>query len=117
MICPYCNKEAEWVENKKIYGKNFGKSYMAWFCKECDAYVGCHNNTKRPLGTMANKELRTARIQAHEVINPLYENGKRSRNYVYKVLSDAFGEVIHIGESDIQKCEEIIKTAKLIFKS
>lgn len=55
MICPYCKRPAKWVENKEIYGKNYGKSYMMWLCKPCDAYVGCHNNTKEPLGTLANK--------------------------------------------------------------
>ena len=50
MICPYCNKEAKWCENKVIYGKNYGKSYMCYYCKDCDAYVGCHNNTKFPNG-------------------------------------------------------------------
>jgi hypothetical protein len=24
MKCPYCGKKAEWVENKEIYGKNYG---------------------------------------------------------------------------------------------
>ena len=61
MKCNHCNKEAEWIENKIVYGRNYGKSYMIWFCHNCDAYVGCHNNTERSLGIMANKELRELR--------------------------------------------------------
>ena len=57
MICPYCQKEAPWISNEEVYGKRYGKSYMCYYCKDCDAYVGCHDNTKRALGTMANQEL------------------------------------------------------------
>ena len=108
MKCPYCNKEAKWVENKEIYGKNYGKSYMCWYCKDCEAYVGCHNNTKAPLGTMANKELREWRMKAHDKIDPLWKNGKMKRNQVYSLLKQKFGKEVHIGESDIEMCKKII---------
>ena len=109
MICPYCGKEAEWVENKAVYGRNFGKSYMIWLCKPCDAYVGCHNNTKIPLGTMANVELRNWRINAHAVFDPIWKQGFMTRGEVYEMLEKQFGRRIHIGESDIETCKEIIE--------
>jgi len=108
MECPYCKKEAKWVENKEVYGINYGRSFMCWYCKDCDSYVGCHNNTKKPLGTMANKELRGWRIKAHAVIDPLWRNGEMKRHEVYKMLADEFGRVIHIGESNIRTCKEIL---------
>jgi hypothetical protein len=110
MICLYCKKEAEWIDNKEVYGKRFGKSYMCYYCKDCDAYVGCHNNTKKALGTMANKELREWRMKVHAILDPLWKSGKQTRGQVYQFLQDAFGEPIHIGESDIERCKEIIKT-------
>lgn len=114
--CTYCGTSAEWVENKEVYGKNYGTSYMIWLCRNCGAYVGCHNNTKQPKGTFADAELRKARMEAHAVIDPLWQSKKYKRNTVYKRLSEAFGgERIHVGESDIQKCKEIIETAKLVF--
>ena len=108
MICPYCKKEAEWVPNENVYGKRYGKSYMCYYCKPCDAYVGCHNNTKQPLGTMANKELRDWRIKAHAVIDPIWKSGKQSRREVYSKLSEHFGKEIHIGEANVLSCIEII---------
>ena len=107
MNCPYCNKEAIWTENKAIYGKNYGRSYMSYYCKPCDAYVGCHNNTRKPLGTMANAETREARKLAHLLFDPLWKNGIMSRDKAYKKLSNHFGKEIHIGESDIKTCQEI----------
>lgn len=115
MICPYCKNEARWCDNIEVYGRRYGNSYMCYWCKDCDAYVGCHNNTEKPLGTMANKELRQKRMEVHALIDPLWKTKKYPRWKVYKMLSDAFGEEIHVGESDLEKCEEIIKTARLIF--
>lgn len=112
VICPYCGKEAIWWDNKRIYGKNFGKSYKCYLCKDCDAYVGCHNNTKVPLGTLANKDLRNLRRQAHALFDPLWKTGKMTRKEAYKLLDDHFGREIHIGESDNAQCMAIIHFLK-----
>ena len=116
MKCPYCTKEATWVENKVIYGRNYVKSYMAWWCGDCRAYVGCHQNTKKPLGTMANAELRQWRRNTHTVIDPLWKSGKYKRSNVYRMLSDAFHQEIHIGEADVEGCKAIIETVSILFK-
>lgn len=110
MICPYCGQEAEWVENKEVYGKNYGKSFMIWLCRKCDAYVGVHqNDPDRPLGTMADRELRKWRIKAHAVIDPMWQNKLKTRKEVYLMLQNAFGKEIHIGEADINTCKAIIE--------
>lgn len=108
MICPYCDKEALWCENKEKYGKNYGKSYMCYYCKTCDAYVGCHENTKRPLGTMANKELRQWRMKVHDHIDPLWKSGKVKRGDLYKKISQFLGYEYHTGESDVETCKKIL---------
>ncbi len=109
MICPYCKNEAEWVPNEVVYGKRYGKSWMCWWCQPCNAYVGCHNNTKEPLGTMANKGLRALRMKAHAHIDPLWKTGRISRARMYEALKEMFGREIHIGSSDAELCTEILK--------
>ena len=47
-------------------------------------YVGCHNNTRKPLGTMADKELREARMAVHAKIDPLWRSGRHRRSDVYR---------------------------------
>lgn len=111
MICPYCGNEANWVENKEIYGRNYGKSYMMYLCKPCDAYVGCHNNSKKPLGVMANKELREWRKRVHSLIDPIWRSGKLRRGQVYARLSRALGFQYHTGESDIETCKRVLAIA------
>jgi hypothetical protein len=108
MKCTYCGKKAVWCENKEIYGKNYGKSYMVYYCKPCDAYVGCHNNTKEPLGTMANRETREARMRVHHLIDRFWKTGGYSRGFIYKVISYHTGKQFHTGDCDIAECEKIL---------
>lgn len=105
--CPYCGKEAIWCENKEIYGKNYGDSVMCYYCKECDAYVGCHKNTSTPLGTMANKELRELRKQCHLLFDPLWKSGKMSRKKAYKYLEEKTG-LKHIAWCNEEECKKIL---------
>lgn len=110
MICPYCHKEAKWVQNKEVYGRNYGRSYMMYLCKPCDAYVGCHRNSRTPLGTMANAELREWRKKAHFVFDPLWKDRKHKRRHqLYSEISRHFGKEIHIAESDVEMCKQIIE--------
>ena len=116
MNCNHCNKPAEWVENKEVYGRNYGKSYMIWLCRDCDAYVGCHHNTKDSKGLLAKAPLRKARKEAHAFIDPLWKSKKYKRKTIYRRLSQEFGRTIHIGETrSASECEEILKKAKETF--
>lgn len=111
MKCNYCEQQAQWVENKEIYGRNYGKSYMIWLCKQCDAYVGCHNNTKKSLGTLANKELRERRKKIKNLFIEKFmggnwkdSNGKK-KGYVW--LNNLFGRDYHFGESTLEELQVI----------
>lgn len=109
MNCPYCNNLANYGPNEEWYGKRYGRSYMCYYCKPCDAYVGTHNNTSKPLGTMANKELRQFRMKVHQKIDPLWKTGKYSRRGLYSKLSKLLGHEYHTGESDVETCKKILK--------
>lgn len=108
VLCPVDGKPAPWVENKAKYGKNYGKSYMCYYCVEHDTYVGCHNNTRAPLGTMAGSKLRQLRMEVHAKIDPLWRSGDYSRREVYRVLSKHLGYQFHTGESTKETCLEVL---------
>lgn len=108
VMCPYCNVQAKWCENKEKYGKNYWKSYMCYYCKDCDAYVGCHNNTREPLGTMANDELRKARMRVHNTfLDPIWKEWRRERKEIYNELNNHFWREVHIGQTTVQECNKI----------
>jgi hypothetical protein len=114
MICLYCKKEAEWCSNEKIYGRKYGKSYMCYYCKPCDAYVGCHNNTKHALGIMANKELRKLRMECHKLFDKWWQ-GKSSRRCCYDWLQWKMSlspQQAHIGMFDKEKCLKLLEILK-----
>lgn len=109
MRCHYCGKQARWCENKEKYGRNYGKSYMCYLC-ECGAYVGCHNNTRTPLGSLANEELQQLRHQVHLKIDPYWQTGKISRDELYEKLSKKLGfKRYHTGRTNIEMCKNILK--------
>jgi hypothetical protein len=109
VICPKCQKTAPWVENKAKYGSNRGKSYMCYWCKECDTYVGCHNNTREPLGTMADSGLRKLRMACHVAFDRRWkETEGLSRSSAYKMLWAYMGFECHIGATDTEMCRKIL---------
>ena len=112
VICPYCECFAEIQLGKKVYphrpdlaGKRF------WMCEPCGAYVGCHPNSARPLGRLANAELRAAKMRAHSIFDPLWRNGSRNRTEAYQWLAGKLGIKVkhcHIGMFDIETCRKVI---------
>ena len=117
MNCPYCKKQALWCDNKIIYGRNYGQSHKIYYCKDCNAYVGCHNNSRKPLGYMANKELRDKRVETHKAIDYYWRYGFFTRDEVYKKLKEHFGKEIHIGNCNYNMCSKIIEASHKLFKT
>lgn len=111
-VCPYCAREAV-LASHKAYG-------FKWECTPCDASVGCHKDTQRPKGTLANKATRAARIAAHEAFDPIWlEKLRRSphrtkasvREGAYEWLARQLQltkDECHIGRFDIAMCMRVV---------
>ena len=96
VYCDYCGRQAEYVDSKVIYGKSYGMMYL---CRNCMAYVGVHKGTDKPLGRLANAELRYWKKRAHAVFDPLWQRGRfrGHRNAAYGfvlVPQDRFEELV-----------------------
>ena len=115
VVCPYCNKEAPWISNEEVYGKRYGKSYMCYWCEPCDAYVGCHQNTRVPLGIMANKFLRQQRMKIHRIIDPLWKSGEYTRKSIYGRITNEIRREFHVGNCNELDCKEILELLPTIF--
>lgn len=111
VFCPYCGQQAEYVDSKIIYhGRSYG---MIYICRPCDAYVGVHDGSDMPKGTLANAELRYWRRLAHAAFDPLWQSGAfyRRRNAAYSWLSEKMAlskEETHIGMFDVEACKKLI---------
>lgn len=108
VMCPYCDKETKMVSSLDFYGRDYKTN--VWVC-DCGAYVGTHKNSKTPLGTPANYELRQLRQVCHTLIDPYWKYGKYSRSGVYRRLAKYFNipmSEAHIGMFDEEKCRKLI---------
>lgn len=109
VICPYCGKPAMLVDSIVIYKKrSYGNAYL---CKACNAYVGCHPGTDKPLGRLADAELRKWKERAHNAFDILWKKRIFFRNDAYKWLAEELNiplHLCHIGMFDIEQCQETI---------
>lgn len=110
VVCQYCGEPAEFVSSKEVYGgRDFG---MVYLCRRCNAYVGVHKGTDRPLGILANDELRMHRRFAHASFDRIWKQGKKTRLEAYEWLAMMLKlplEKTHIGMFDVELCREVIK--------
>lgn len=115
LICPYCGNPSAVVRGNVIYPHRrdlWGKVFYQ--CAPCDAYVGTHRDGK-PLGRLANRQLRIAKMQAHSVFDALWKDGTMTRSKAYAWLSKAMGlpaDQTHIGMFDVGQClrvEQLVK--------
>ena len=118
-ICPYCGAKPELIDSAEIYnGTSYGPIYI---CRPCNAYVGVYENTNRPLGRLANAELREMKKQAHEVFDKIWKlKYKRGRYHAYRWLSQQLqrpSEYTHIGMMDIDECQKVIELSKAFLYS
>lgn len=118
-VCPYCGQPAALVDTKEIYGRSYGP---AWLCRPCDAYVGCHKGTTLPLGTLADKVTRAARISFKARFNKLWEpligtsnRSAMTRDQAYEALSAKLQlplESCHGALFDAEMCQKGIAAVR-----
>lgn len=117
MICDYCNNEAELVSGEVIYPHRPDLYDLKfYYCATDQAWVGCHRGTTKPLGRLANLELRQAKMEAHAAFDELWRSttpaGSFDRKGAYKWLADQLGisrDECHIGMFDVEQCRRVVE--------
>lgn len=116
ILCNYCQGKAALVGGKEIYPHRpdlYGKYF--YLCRPCDAYVGCHPETKNALGRVANFELRRAKNRAHAAFDPIWKSGRMKRGQAYLWLSESLGihkSECHIGMFDVDMCKKVAEVCR-----
>lgn len=111
VFCDYCGRPARFCDSKIVYGRSYG---MIYYCGHCNAYIGVHKGTDKPLGRLANAELRYWKKQAHAAFDPLWQRGsfRGRRNAAYDWLAQKMDlpvEETHIGMFDVGQCRRAIQ--------
>lgn len=112
--CSICGGPVSFVTNDVLYGGSVGDWPYIYLCDDlkCAAYVGCHNGTDNPFGTMADAQTRRARQAAHAVFDQLWKKRIMKRKDAYLWLSkeiDIPYNKCHIGMFNIAQCELVIQ--------
>ncbi len=116
IYCPYCGAQAKLRPASVVYKENtIVHDAFLYVCDRyprCDAYVSAHRDTKRPMGTLANSELRNKRIRAHKVFDRVWKSGLMTKWQAYKWLQATFGldeDEAHIAMFSEYMCERLIR--------
>jgi hypothetical protein len=89
--CPYCGDKAKLFKSSERFygGRDFGP---VWACVPCEAWVGCHKNSKRnfaPKGRLANAALRKAKMEAHKSFDRLWREKVRREGCAVSTIGTA----------------------------
>ena len=119
-ICRYCGGIVRLVPAESVYGDSavrLGlKGEKLYQCQNCNARVGCHRGTVRPLGDLANEVLRLKRIETHQVFDAYWTERGMSRTQAYRWLAKKMHlpeRKAHIGGFEMGNHPELQKGAKL----
>ena len=115
-ICRYCGSPVVYTSNAEIYGREYGEG-KCYLCRNCRAFVGVHPGTDRPLGTLANEELRRYRKTAHYWFDQIWQKPLRitTRYKAYGWLAHYLGldrSQTHIGLFEKEECVKVVKFAQ-----
>ena len=111
--CPYCGAKAFLTDSTLVYHTpKYGNMYVCSNFPKCDSYVGCHPNSTRPLGRLANRRLRNLRTSAHDHFDKLWKMKiVGNRRTAYKWLANKMNIDVsqcHIGMFNEEQCLEVI---------
>lgn len=114
--CPCCSAEVQIVPNEKIFGRSYGKWPWIVFCFNCRASTSLHPFTGIPMGIMADKPTREARMRAKDAFNTLWLDPGHNRRGLtrrgaYSWLAFVMGikvEQCHIGWFTREQAEQVV---------
>ena len=124
ITCPYCHSRAYLRPASVVYGQAppdpAAKLYVCARFPFCDAYVAAHQKTRLPMGTLANKELRAKRKEAHQALDKLWQSGLMTRKEAYRLIQVYLGlseEDAHIAKFSLLRCEQVIDYCNSFYKT
>jgi hypothetical protein len=111
-VCPYCNRDSDFVDSAVVYGRSFG---MVYYCQPCQAWCGVHKGSNVALGRLAKADLREAKREAHKYFDKIFKRDIMDRTEAYTWLSDQLGlprEYTHIGMFSLETCKRATQVTK-----
>lgn len=111
LICPYCGAPSQLTTGAHVYPHRPDLAPKRFYeCRPCGAYVGCHPGSDRPLGRLADAELRRWKQRVHAAFDPHWKIGRGAyaRSRAYARLARDMGipaAECHTGMFDLARCK------------
>lgn len=126
VACDYCRAPAKLVSGDKLYPHRPDLAIKQfWNCPRCQAWVGCHADTHKPHGRLADAQLRVWKVRAHSLLDPIIRRRferkaladptytfAMARGGRYKRLSELMGitpKETHIGLFSVEQCRRVVE--------
>ena len=115
-ICRYCGGVVRLAPAAEVYGaaaaRRLGIEREKFYqCQNCNARVGCHKGTTRPLGNLANETLRLKRKETHQVFDSFWKERGMTRTQAYHWMAKKLRlseQLAHIGGFEMDRCQRLI---------
>ena len=118
--CCGCKKKvfAEKKSGEEIYKHRKDlKDLTFWQCPFCELYVGSHKETNEPLGVIPTKEMKDLRMEIHNILDPLWKDGKITRGKIYRRMSGFFKKEYHTASLSTMEEHNLALTYANIIKN
>ena len=91
-VCDVCLSENIVLTHRDASSKNHISGWpLIWLCLTCEASVGTHPDSDKPLGLMATKYTRSLRREAHLHFDKIHKCGFMSRERAYRWAREILG--------------------------
>lgn len=123
IYCPYCGAKAALHSASYVYGETANGSDLLYVCDrypKCNSYVAAHRKSKKPMGTLANGDLRNKRIQAHRAFDWIWKSGLMTKWQAYKWMQSKLGlsdKQAHIAKFSEYMCDRLIVICNEAYRS
>lgn len=110
-VCSSCGGDVVIAHHTEVYGREYSEWPWMYRCPACDSSVGMHPFTSIPLGTLADRQLRTLRNNCKQPFELVWRSGLMSRDQAYAALADHLGmpvENCHFGWFDADQCRRAL---------
>lgn len=121
IFCSACGRDvdARLTDGREIYPHRTDLYELPfWKCDTCGNSVGCHHKTStptNPLGIIADKKLKNARIHIHRILDPLWKSGEHTRGEIYAILTKKLGWEYHTANiRSVEEAREVYRTVREI---
>ncbi|MBD2786342.1 hypothetical protein ID858_10310 [Xenorhabdus sp. DI] len=108
--CRYCGRHVMIAHHLDVFKRIHDNSRWPWLyhCWSCGARVSIHPGTDIPMGTLADRPTRIARISGHRHFENMREYRELERTDAYRWLARKLGisfRRCHFGWFDADMCE------------